>query len=205
MTPLTIFRVASLGAIAAFGVACVVQDGSPGYTRGGSSVASPPPPADSAGSTSPAAIPIVVVLDTGKTMNAAPGGGVGVFTEYAAGGHWHIWWTCDSSAPTSTHQSCAFDVRIHTESGAAHVQSSQFAPGDALVADDAQTLHATTVTSTNVSSLAFDTDPGASVRVTASMDGVADAAFFFFVQEGKVNGGFQGSLTDPLLFQPSRP
>ena len=39
----------------------------------------------------------------------------------------------------------------------------------------------------------------------AKLDGVGDPAYLFFVQDGSVNGGYSGMLTDPLMLEPSTP
>src|SRR5258707_778191 len=37
--------------------------------------------------------PQQVVIDTDQTVNSQPGQGVGLFVEYATGGHWHVYAT----------------------------------------------------------------------------------------------------------------
>jgi hypothetical protein len=49
------------------------------------------------------------------------------------------------------------------------------------------------------------TEPGAVLSIDARVDGLADSAFFFFVQDGKVNGGYSGKLTNPLQFVGKTP
>ena len=51
----------------------------------------------------------------------------------------------------------------------------------------------------------FDTDPGAIITVDAAMGGIHDGRFLFFVQDGKVNGGYSGALTDPLMLEGTTP
>src|SRR5215472_7303151 len=80
-----------------------------------SSGSGPAPFEGNSGSGGPAAAtsnqPLLVDVDTNRTMTAQPGDGVGVFTEYAAGGHWHIFWTCDTNR---TNFDCLFNVGIST-------------------------------------------------------------------------------------------
>ncbi len=204
MMPFTIFRLAAMGAIATFSVACVVESNDRNPPRPSDSVGYPAP--DPVGSsTAPNATPILVVIDTNKTMTAAPGDGVGIFTEYTSGGHWHVWWTCDTNSPNGSHQSCAFDVSATVPSGSfTNVAPDSLGPNDALVSDP-QTVHATSTTTTTVQGVFFDTAPGASIVLKGSISGNTDSSFFFFVQDGKVNGGFQGKLTNPIEFQGSKP
>ena len=51
----------------------------------------------------------------------------------------------------------------------------------------------------------FDTAPGAVVEVAGTIGGISEPGFFFFVQDGKVNGGYDGKLTNPLRFRGSAP
>ena len=53
--------------------------------------------------------------------------------------------------------------------------------------------------------MTFTTAPGAVLTVEASVGGLKDAAFLFFVQDGKVNGGVQSKLTNPLQLRGSTP
>jgi hypothetical protein len=206
MTPFTIFRVAAMGAIATFGMACVVETSDPDPPRPVSTVQPEPAPSGSgSASTGSSGTPILVVVDTNKTMTAAPGDGVGIFTEYSSGGHWYVWWTCDSSSPKGSHQPCAFDVQATVQTGAiSNAKPDNLSDLDALTVDP-KTVHLTTTTSTTVQGVFFDTKPGASIVLRGTIGGVADPSFFFFVQDGVVNGGFQGTLSNPLELQGSAP
>lgn len=48
-----------------------------------------------------------VNIDTGETLVPQPGQGYGVFVEYATGGDWHVFTTCDADV---TGYSCAWDL-----------------------------------------------------------------------------------------------
>ena len=191
--------VIACAALAIGTTACVVDSHDNQRTDVGPSSGGGGGSAGTGGSTTPSAQPMLVVVDADKTMNAAPGDGVGVFVEYATGGHWHLWWTCDT---TKTGQSCAFDVSAHVESGA--LSNVQFgnAPDGTNGGSD---VHATSTLTNDMSTVDFDTDPGATITVTATVGGLTDPAFFFFVQNGQVNGGYDGHLTNPLRFQPNKP
>ncbi|MEO6572857.1 MAG: hypothetical protein ABIP89_03380, partial [Polyangiaceae bacterium] len=151
MTPFTIFRLAAMGAIATFGVACVVDtsDRNPPRRLDNGGYPTPTPdPSGSGTSTAPSANPILVVIDTNKTMTAAPGDGVGIFTEYKSGGHWHVWWTCDTSSPQGSHQSCAFDVSATAKTGTfTNVAPDSLSDSDTLISDP-QSVHSTSTTTT---------------------------------------------------------
>jgi hypothetical protein len=147
--------------------------------------------------------PILVDVDPDKTLTAAPGQGVGVFVEYQTGGHWHVWWTCDT---TKTSLNCVFDVKGSVDSGAlANVQAEAFEPADTLSSPSAQSFEAKTTTTTAVDGVRFDAPLGATLTVDAAIGGLRDGSFYFFVQNGQVNGGYTGRLTDPLKFEASTP
>ena len=204
MMPLSsLIRALGFAFSATFAIACVVQtEGShrnPDVVTGGGETPSGGGDVDTSGT----ATPILVDVDTNKTMDADPGGGVGVFTEYTAGGHWHLWWTCDSLVnPKST---CPFDVRISVASGAiTNVQTEKFEDKDSVVTS-AKTITAQTTATTDLDGIVFDTDPGAIITLDASIGGQHDPRFLFFVQKGKINGGFTGTLTNPLMLEGSTP
>lgn len=150
----------------------------------------------------PAVQPVTVVVDTGQQMNDTPGGqGLGVFVTYAAGGHWHVWWTCDT---TLSGLPCDFDVTMSGTS-ITNAQTQAFESNDSLDASTPNQLVALAHTTTGVDGVTFDAAPGMDMKVDLTVSGLRDWRFFFFVQNGQVNGNFQGELTDPLIFEPSSP
>jgi len=152
------------------------------------------------GSSSPA--PMLVEVDSDQTMTAEGGEGVGVFIEYFKGGHWHLWWTCDTA---QTRQSCEFSVSAAAASGnITNVDASEL-PGGFVTASTPSRVDAKSTTTTEVHGIRFDTNPGAVLTVEAAVGGLKDGAFLFFVQDGKVNGGFTGKLTNPLQLQGNAP
>jgi hypothetical protein len=149
---------------------------------------------------------VTAIIDTDKTMNATGGDGVGVFVEYSAGGHWHIWLTCDTRR---TSRECAFNLTLPWAPAGRFakpvvlsdgVATTEFA-GSFGVAGYALTGRV----GRDVVTIDMDGDPGKSLLLKASVDGSAAPQYFFFVQDGKVNGGFPGKLTNPAIFQPSTP
>jgi hypothetical protein len=139
---------------------------------------------------------MLVLVDPDRTMNAAGGEGVGVFTEYQTGGHWRVWWTCDTN---KTNQACHFDIAVSVASGSiTNLQPDRF------VQTSPQKLEAVTTTTTARDGVEFDTAAGATITLAAQIDGQWDGSFLFFVQDGKINGGY-GTVTDPLMLQPLTP
>jgi len=58
---------------------------------------------------------------------------------------------------------------------------------------------------TTAPGLTFETDPGAVITVDAYVSDLSAAKFFYFVQDRKINGGFNGVLTNPIQFQGTTP
>src|SRR5688572_22844404 len=152
------------------------------------------------GSTSPS--PMLVEIDTDQTMTADPGQGVGVFVEYAKGGHWHVWWTCDTA---KTRQSCDFSVSGSIASGNITNVDARDLAGGFHTTPTSSRVEAKITTSNQVHGLRFDTNAGAVLTIDASVGGLKDGAFLFFVQNGKVNGGWAGKVTNPLQLQGNVP
>lgn len=148
--------------------------------------------------------PLLVTVDTDKTMNATGGDGVGVFVEYKAGGTWHVWWTCDTNKSAMP---CDFTVKATAFSGA--IKNLQ--PDHLLTTDQSKqnadgSVEVIAKTSANVAGVFFDTDPGVRITIDAAIADVPKAGdYLFFVQDGKVNGGYTGVLTNPLMLEPSTP
>jgi hypothetical protein len=154
----------------------------------------------------PSGQPLLVVVDTGQTLTASPGEGVGVFTEYQAGGHWRIWWTCDTAV---TNLLCAFRIDVTPGAGMAGSFASIDLPASTdsatLISPSSSSITVTSTTRSGIDSVTFDTAPGASITLDAQINGTENGQLLFFVQDGKVNGGYQGTISDPLMLEPSSP
>ena len=171
--------------------ACIVDPGPSNRT---------PPPSG----TAPASVPpMVVSVDTNQTMNAKGGEGVGVFVEYRAGGHWHVWLTCDTSV---SGQDCSFKLSAGAASGSLrNLLPTSAGTAQVDVSNIGGAIAVSSRITTEVAGIDFDSDPGARVTIDASVSGLHTGDFFFFVQDGTVNGGFAGKFTNPLAFEPSQP
>jgi hypothetical protein len=160
------------------------------------------PPTSPAPTTPSSPSPMLVEVDSDQTMNAVGGDGVGVFVEYKRGGHWHLWWTCDTN---QTKQACDFTVSAAVASGnVSNVDATELA-GGFVTSSSASRVDAKSTTKTEVHGVRFDTNPGAVITVEAAVGALKDGAFLFFVQNGQVNGGFAGKLTNPLQLQGNAP
>jgi hypothetical protein len=147
--------------------------------------------------------PMVVEVDPNGTLSAAPGLGVGVFTQYVSGGHWLIWWTCDAIA---TGQSCLFTISVSPMQGTfSNVELTQNGTMSEVAGSGAPSFALTSSTSSERNQVTFDAEPGASIELGAFVEPSPNENYLFFVQSQRVNGGYQGNLTDPLILEPSSP
>jgi hypothetical protein len=163
----------------------------------------------SGGSSDPSSTSMLALVDPNVKMNASPGQGVGVFAEYDSGGHWSLWWTCDTSI---TGQSCPFDVQVSVATGSiVDPAPDHFTSSDVLITPStpgsgkAGGIEAKTLTTTGTQGVVFDTDPGATITLTATVSGLYNGRFLFWVQGGQINGGYSGTVTDPLMLMGASP
>ena len=200
-------RLAGLVSLAAIATACVIDStDSHGSSRGGANVSGGTVGTPVGGSTPVSAVaPILVDVDTDKIMDAQPGQGVGVFIEYSAGGHWYVWWTCDTLVNPQGPLTCDFRVRASVAAGAIKIFRIDAPEGAVTSATNSTLLEARTTTGPEVHGMHFDTVPGAVLTLEAAIGEARDSKYFFFVQNGRVNGGYTGQLSNPLMLQGTTP
>lgn len=146
-------------------------------------------------------VPMRVVVDRDAVLEAAPGEGMGVFVEYRAGGAWRVSWACDTNV---TARPCPFSIRLTSAAPAFDAVDVTHAAGPSTFAAD-NTLDISSETTTELAYVDLSAAPGAILTVDAILEDTGEPAYVFFVQDGKVNGGFEGSLTNPLELEPSAP
>jgi hypothetical protein len=167
----------------------------------------PAPPAPGAsipgdtGSMTPAEV-LTVNIDTGATLAAAPGEGVGVFVEYRAGGHWNVWTTSDvnvGGVPRS------FDILATAIDDTAVLSN---VTGVDLGAEDRASLTAVnqvqllTETDIGADGITFDSTPGAVIELDVLVDGASDSRIIYWVGDDILH---EGAPTNPIDFWPSAP
>lgn len=132
-------------------------------------------------------------IDTGRTLFASPGQGVGLFITYAKGGQWKLEWTCDSAV--SRAHSCNFEIAVGTNGfgGLATV------PANAIAQRDTQSFNLRTVTTTTLDSATFTTEPGAAIGLTMRVDGQVFPKLMFFVSGGELST----APSDPIELVPT--
>jgi hypothetical protein len=171
---------------------------SPGASAGAGGGSSSTGGSTSTGSGGTTTSPMLVDVDTDQTMSATPGDGVGVFVEYKAGGGWHVWWTCDTN---TSNQTCNFAVKISATSAISNIATE----GTAKSLDANGGIAFQTVTGASIDGVTFSTTAGDVITLDATVDGAPSGSFVFFVQDGKVNGGYTGKLTNPLKLEGNKP
>jgi hypothetical protein len=156
------------------------------------------PPPDETITASPDRGPI----DTGTTIKPQAGNGVGVFVEYAAGGHWTVTTACDTS---TSQDSCGFDLFV---AGADATTQLTDPSGLSLQGPDTVdiladgSIHLFADTSTGLDGFAFDAPAGAAIELEAYLDGVPQPRFVYWIGKGVLH---TGAPTDPFVFEPSAP
>jgi hypothetical protein len=156
-----------------------------------------PPPA---GPGAPTVTPKVVGIDTGQTLQSKAGDGVGLFVEYAAGGHWHLWTTCDTA---TSNLACAWEVYAtpDTNSSISNARGESLESNDVVEMSGAS-VHFVASTAMGTQGVTFDANAGATVRLEVMLDGALEPRYVYWVDKGVLHAG---APTDPVDFSPSAP
>jgi hypothetical protein len=159
----------------------------------------------------PSGTPDQVTIDTGATLNATAGTGVGVFVQYATGGHWTVFTSCDTNTPTNPdHVACNFDVIVTgltRDVTLSNPEGQNLSPGDIVEIQQDGSLHLGTTTSTGLDGFTFDAPQGAGIELAIYLDGSAydsqgnpNARFIYWIGKGVLH---DGSPTNPVDITPS--
>jgi hypothetical protein len=145
--------------------------------------------------------PQQVAITPDKTLQSNAGDGVGIFVEYATGGHWHVWTTCDTN---QSKVSCDFEVFAIPEKGAniSNVQPETLEGGDVAELLKDGSAHLSASTSTELDGMTFDATPGAVVELEVYFDGVPDSRVVYWFGNDTLH---TGAPTDPVDFLPDTP
>ena len=140
-----------------------------------------------------------VTIDADATLVVSPGDEVGVFVQYARGGHWNLSTSCDTRV---SREPCAFDILISPEDGAAFsgVQGQELSREDSIELGDDGTIRLVTVTSYGLDGITFDSTPGALVEIDVWLDGLSQPRFLHAVSSG---ADIEGPPENPVSFVPS--
>ncbi|MCC6662717.1 MAG: hypothetical protein IT375_03190 [Polyangiaceae bacterium] len=150
------------------------------------------PPDDAAEST----------IDTGATLaEIEPGQGAGAFVEYAEGGKWRVFTSCDTAV---TGYDCPWDIIVAVDEKSELIDFA----AEGLEASDyvdwrtSSGVRMVAKNSMDLDGFTFETTPGATVRVDVYLDDAPAPAYIYWVGDG---GLHQGSPTNPIDLTPSAP
>jgi hypothetical protein len=145
--------------------------------------------------------PKQVAITPDKTLQADPGEGVGIFVEYAAGGHWHVWTSCDTN---NSKVACDFEAFAIPEKGAkiANVQAEALESGDVAEELNDGSAHLSASTSAEADGMTFDATPGALIELEVYFGGVPDSRIIFWYGDDTLH---TGAPTDPIDLIPDAP
>jgi hypothetical protein len=174
---------------------CMVEEHHGHYVPGSSSGPAPPVCPTSSGRTS-----AVQVDADANPPTAAPGDRVGLFVEYAAGGHWHLAAICDT---LRTGEGCTYDIWAQVLSGpVSNVTGEGLGPNDLAGTVGTDTARLSVDTSTETDGIRFDAPAGATVRLTMLLGQQSCVGLIYWKQAGAVRNDTNGNPVDLVPTSP---
>jgi hypothetical protein len=144
--------------------------------------------------------PQKVAIDTGATLSSKGGDGVGVFVQYASGGHWTLTTACDTN---TSGQPCGFDLfvaGIDASTILSNPTGTTLEAGDVIEVLPDGSIHLQTVTSTGLDGITLDTTAGATLDLVMYLDGLPQPQFIYWIGDKVLH---TGAPTDPINLAPS--
>lgn len=140
-------------------------------------------------------------VDRGVVLNTDLGQGAGVFVEYAEGGVWTIWTSCDTF---QSDLSCLWDIHVSSQ---APISSDTVDVFDSEGEDFAEIysdydLSFYTETSIGSDAISFVTQPKSLVQIEIVLDGFSEPAYLRWSFNGEVQ---PGAPYGPVVLQPDAP
>ena len=146
--------------------------------------------------------PLLVNIDSNEILDAVPGEGVGIFVEYAEGGRYRVWTTCDTNTSGVV---CAFDIFTSVDTSStinATIQDNLEGLDSITVQQGQGTVDLHFETDNDYDAIEIDVTPGAILRLEAFVDNQSDSRFTFWVGDGILH---KGAPTNPIDFFPTIP
>lgn len=142
-----------------------------------------------------------VAIQPDQALDAAPGEGVGIFVQYATGGQWRIWTTCDTFVSKSV---CSFDIFAGTPKlEQLRAYSAENVEGYDTVKDLGDgTIEFLADTDSDTDVLSLEMDPGAPLDLEVYLDGQSAEAFIYWVSDDVIHAG---APENPIQFRPVAP
>lgn len=140
-----------------------------------------------------------VSIQPDQVLDAKPGEGVGIFVEYATGGKWHVWTTCDTFV---SKQVCSFQIYA----GARRAQELlAYATDDVEGFDEVSDLGDGTVqllvdTDSDTDHLLLELNEGSQLQLEVYLDGQSAESFVYWVSDDVIHAG---APANPVGFVPA--
>lgn len=153
----------------------------------------------------PISEPEQVVIDADAVLQTDVGEGIGVMVEYATGGHWRVYTTCDYNTPANPGVACNFDLFVKPlEAGitVGNTKGEDLSGKDTIEISADGSVHLFTQNTLGRNGMTFDTAPGAMIELEVYIDGQQDPHFIYWVGKEVLH---RGAPTDPVHFVPSEP
>lgn len=143
--------------------------------------------------------PFYATVDADRTLTTPLGEGAGLFVEYARGGRWTFWTSCDTGV---TGLVCGFELTAYPRGGIVAVDGIDLEPGDVVDVAGDGTLRWTTTTALDSDAIEVVAAPGALLDLELRLDGVIDPSYLVWFGNGVVR---HGAPRSPVVFQPDAP
>ncbi|MSP24009.1 MAG: hypothetical protein EXR75_02370 [Myxococcales bacterium] len=138
-------------------------------------------------------------IDSGEMLSTELGSGAGVFVEYARGGVWRIWTSCDTAL---TGLDCIYQIEVASYGRIDAVDGIDLEPFDTVDVFDDESLTFYAETDYESDAVEVFATPGALLTVSVALDGLVDPSYFVWIGNGAVN---EGAPASPVVFQPDAP
>jgi hypothetical protein len=168
---------------------CVIVDDDDGYYDDHHGYASLPP-ADN---------PVYATIDADQTITTNLGEGAGLFVEYASGGTWRLWTSCDTAVYGGE---CQWEAYARSSSPILDIFEVDLEGFDEVVPDGSRGLVFYADTAYGSDAIEFTTEPGAPVELSVYLDGVSAPDYVVWFGNAELNEGAFGS---PIIFTPDVP
>jgi hypothetical protein len=144
--------------------------------------------------------PTVETVATGLQIDTVPGDGAGVFVEYAGGGQWRVFVSCDTNV---TGLGCSYDLYFAALGGSVwQIGADPKDVGDSTYRSTGSMAEAHFFTTVEIDGVSMLLDAGAGLQIEAYLDGQRDPRLFYWNDPGVLR---QGAPTNPVAFTPTTP
>ncbi len=143
-----------------------------------------------------------VDIETGEMLTADPGQGAGVFVEYAAGGEYHVFATCDTS---TSGLSCQWVMvtSIDPTLSLGAKDDGTLEDDDSITRVDKGAVRLLFNSGSDFDGAVLTVPPGEKLRLNVMLDGCYTTNLVSWISSGTMVQN--GAPTDPVDFVPSSP